>query len=217
MLPLQLPLTKKSDARPEAQPRWHPNFRNYEKLPDTKVVRTNFFINAAAITVAAALVLVTGYRELRIRDLSRQVASTQGEIDRNQKQSNEAERLSKVFADEEKKFTEAAAFTASPLSSSELVLLLGQTLPKEVQIELVDVRYGDGPGAQCLLRGLVSGTKDQASGACSSYVDTLRTTPRFAAVFDSVSLNSINPDARGLLNFEIVMKFKSAGKEKKKP
>ena len=26
-------------------PAWHPNFRNYEKLPDIKVVRTAFFVN----------------------------------------------------------------------------------------------------------------------------------------------------------------------------
>jgi hypothetical protein len=221
MLSLQLPLLKKSDAAQEVLPQWHPNFRNYEKLPDTKVVRTTFFINVAAVTLAAALVLLTGYREMRIRDLTRQIAETQAEIDRNQKQSNEAERLSKIFADEEKKLLEVAAFTATPVSPSEMVLLLGETLPKEVQIELVDLRYGEGgntANAQCVLRGVVAGTKDQASGIASSYVETLGKVPKFAEIFDSVRLNSINPDPRSnLLDFEIVMKFKAAGKEKKKP
>ena len=46
-------LKKKSDAAAPAVPAWHPNFRDYEKLPDVKVVRTAFFINAAAIVAFA--------------------------------------------------------------------------------------------------------------------------------------------------------------------
>ena len=43
-------LKKKSEAAAAPTvPAWHPNFRNYEKLPDLKVVRTAFFVNGAAI------------------------------------------------------------------------------------------------------------------------------------------------------------------------
>lgn len=215
MLSLKLPLTRKSDAAPASAPRWHPNFRNFERLPDTKVVRTTFFINAGAIAVAASLLLWLGYREYHLRDLNLQINEAQAEIDRNQKQNNEALRLSKAFADEEKKLLEALAFVRTPLPVTEFILLLGQTLPKEVQIEFVDMRITDPSNPQCVLRGLVAGTKDQASGAASNYVDTLRTAPRLAAAFDSVSLTALNTDPRtGLLNFEIILKFKT-GKEKK--
>ena len=47
-----LSLTKKSDAVPVAAPLWHTNFRNFDRLPDTKVVRTAFFVNTAAGAVA---------------------------------------------------------------------------------------------------------------------------------------------------------------------
>jgi hypothetical protein len=215
MLSLKLPLTRKSDAVPVSAPHWHPNFRNFERLPDTKVVRTTFFINAAAIALAASLLLWLGYREYHLRDLNLQINEAQAEIDRNQKQNNEALRLSKAFADEEKKLLEAQAFVRVPLPVTEFVFLLGQTLPKEVQIEFVDMRITDPASPQCVLRGLVAGTKDQASGTASNYVDTLRTTPRLAAAFDSVSLTSLNTDPRtGLLNFEIILRFKT-GKEKK--
>lgn len=215
MLSLKLPLTRKSDAGPAAAPLWHPNFRNFERLPDTKVVRTTFFINAAAIALAVSLALWVGYREFHVRDLNQQIDEAQAEIGRNQKQNAEALRLSKSFAAEEAKLTEAQNFVQTPLPVSEFIILLGQTLPKEIQIEFADMRIKDPTNPQCVIRGLVAGTKDQASGTASNYVDILRTAPRFAAAFDSVSLTALNTDPRtGMLNFEIILKFKT-GKGKK--
>ena len=56
-----LQLTRKSDAEPAAAPLWHPNFRNYDRLPDTKAVRTALLVNlvagAAAVVAAAAYLL----------------------------------------------------------------------------------------------------------------------------------------------------------------
>ena len=71
-------LKKKSDASTAAQvPPWHPNFRNYEKLPDVKQVRTAFFVNAAAITVALALLTYFGVQEWQLRSLNAQIADWQ--------------------------------------------------------------------------------------------------------------------------------------------
>jgi hypothetical protein len=209
-------LIRKSDAVQQGAPLWHPNFRDFERLPDTKVVRTTFFINAAAIAIAAGLLLMVGYREYHMREINRQISDTQADIDRNQKQSKDALEHSKKFADEEKKIREASAFVTRPVSPSEMILLLGQTLPREVQIESTDIRYSDSAPGQCVVRGLIAGTKDQASGAASSYVDTLRNSPKLAAIFQTINLNSLNTEARnGVLTFEIVLTFKSAGKGKK--
>jgi hypothetical protein len=215
MLAFQLPLTRKSDATPVAAPLWHPNFRNYERLPDTKVVRTTFFINAASIMVALLLLLWVGFREFKIHELGQQITDAQGEIDKNQKQNNEAIRLSAVFAEQDKKLADAEAFARMPLSPLDFVLTLGRTLPKEIQIESADIRLADLGTSQCILRGFVTGTKDQGSGIVSAYLEALRATPKFAAVFDSVSLISLNDAKNNLLSFEIVCKFKAPGKEKK--
>ena len=48
MLPLLKKKTKAASSAPQ-MPAWHPSFRNYERLPDIKVVRTVFFVNAVAI------------------------------------------------------------------------------------------------------------------------------------------------------------------------
>ncbi len=204
---------KKRDAEPVVAPAWHPNFRNFERLPDTKVVRTTFFINVAAGALALLLAGVVGWREYETRTFGGQAEAADARIAANQAKNAEALRLTKIFNDEEKKFAEAAAFVDTPISASEFVTLLGETLPREIQLEYIDYRPNDAANPQCTIRGLAAGSKDQASGAASAYVETLRTTPRFAEVFSAVELRALNPDARsGTLIFEIVLKFKPAAK-----
>ena len=211
-----LSLTKKSDEESAAAPLWHPNFRNFERLPDTKVVRTTFFINTAAAAVALSLLLWLGYREMHIRSLGEQVADSQRQIDSNLKQSNEAIRLSKVFEDEEKKLTDTAAFISGPIPPLDFLLTLAQSLPKEIALESIDLRLAGQPVPQCNLRGIVAGTADQATGVASAFTDRLHTLPHVAAVFDTVTLTSLDRDpARGVMIFEIVMKGKTGAKEKK--
>lgn len=208
-------LNKKRDAEPAAAPAWHPNFRNFERLPDTKVVRTNFFINVAAAAAAVLLLGYVGWREFQAATYRQQAATAQEEIERDRKESDAGLRLTKQFGDEEKKFTEAAAFVKAPIAPTEMLAVLGSSLPAEIQIEYLDLRPNDPTDPRCVLRGLAAGSKDQASGAASAYVETLRTQPRFAEVFGSVNLTTLNADARsGMLVFEIVMKFKAPGGKK---
>lgn len=209
-------LIKKSDANSASAPLWHPNFRNFERLPDTKVVRTTFFINVSAITLAAILLILVGVREYRVMDLNAQINTTQVVIGKTSKDNAEAIKLSKIFETEGKKIAEASAFTKRTMAPSAFVLLLGKTLPKEVQIESVDMRFSGASGDQCVLRGTVAGTKDTASGAADKYVGVLKNSSLIGSMFESVNMPSINPDpAGGFMRFEIVIKFKTAGKETK--
>ena len=213
-----LSLTKKGDAQPAVAPLWHPNFRNFERLPDTKVVRTAFFINAAAIAVTLGLLLWFGSREYTIKNLGDQIAEAQKQIDDNSRQNKEALRLSKLFADEQKKLTEAETFRASAIRPSEFVSLLGETLPREISIDLLEGKLtaqGTSPGSY-QLRGVVAGTPDQASGAASRFVDLLRAQQKLGTIFDPITLNSLNRDARSnFLAFDITMKMKPETMEKK--
>lgn len=211
-----LSLTKKSDAQSETAPLWHANFRNFDRLPDTKVVRTTFFINTAAGAVAIALLSWLGYREYRLYNLGEQIAGAQREIDSNAKKNTEALRLSQIFTDEDKKLTDADAFLRVPISASEYVLLIGQSLPKEISIDFADLRLPADPKNQmCVLRGMVAGTRDQAAGTASSYVDQLRAHPRLGAIFDPITLDKLTPDgATGFMSIEISLKVKT---EVKKP
>lgn len=209
-----LSLTKKSDE-PVVVPLWHANFRNFERLPDTKVVRTTFFVNTAAGAVALALLMWLGYGEYRLHNLGEQIAAAQREIDANTKQNTEALRQTKIFSDEEKKLTEVETFVKAPVPVSEYIELIGQTLPKEISIDFADIRISpDQKSQNYVLRGVVAGTRDQAAGTASSYVDVLRNHPRLGAIFDPISLDKLTPDAgTGFMSFEITLKVKTEAKK----
>ena len=210
-----LSLTKKSDAQQVAAPLWHTNFRNFERLPDTKVVRTTFFINTAAIAVTIGLLLWLGYREYHIYNLGEQIAGAQKDIDTNAKQNKEALRLTKIFADEEKKLVEAEAFLKGPITLSGFVNLLGQTLPKEISIDFIEMRMPlDSKNQVFVLRGLVAGSRDKAAGSASSYVDMLRNHQQLGAIFDPITLDKLSPDGpSGFMSFENTLKVKTEAKK----
>ena len=76
---------------------WHPNFRNYEKLPDIKVVRTAFFVNGAAIFVATALGIFFGFKEWQLHVVNNQLAQVEAVINRDKRVSDQAVALFKKF------------------------------------------------------------------------------------------------------------------------
>ena len=204
-----LTLSKKSDDQSEAEPLWHPNFRNFERLPDTKVVRTTFFVNAASIAITLALAMWVFYREYHIRTLEQQISATEQQISSTTKPNVEALRLNKLFIAEDQKVAEVVNFVQTPIATSEFVGVVGQTLPKEIQIDSIEMR-----NPIFMLRGLVAGTKDQASGSASTYVELLRASPRLSSVFETISLDKLTPSSSpGTLSFEISLKVKTGGKK----
>jgi hypothetical protein len=210
-----LSLKRKSDAQPVAAPRWHANFRNFERLPDTKVVRTAFFINTAAVAAAVGVILWLGNAEYKNHAIREQIAVAEADIEANKRPNAEAVRLSKQFADETKKFVEAAAFLNIPITPLEYAAIIGETMPREVLIDFLETKtWGDNPKVPTVyqLRGRVAGSPDQASGVASQYVDTLRAHPRLSQVFASITLNKINRDVSGgFLAFEILLTVKAPG------
>ena len=201
-----------------AAPRWHTNFRNFERLPDTKVVRTAFFINTAAVAVTIGLLLAVGYREYKILNIREQVAQAEADIETNKKPNAEATRLSKLFAEQNKKLEEAAAFMRTPVTLLEYAGIIGETLPREMLIDYLETRApaeNSKTATVYQLRGRVAGSPDQASGVANQYVDMLRAQPRLTEIFESISLNKINRDASGgFLAFEITLAVKPPGKAK---
>ncbi|HTL67125.1 MAG TPA: hypothetical protein VL200_05645 [Lacunisphaera sp.] len=184
-------------------------------MPDTKVVRTTFFINMGAVVITASLMLWLGYREFHIRNLVELTAGSQKEIDANVKQSNEAIRLTKVFDEEQKKIADAKAFAVNPISPTDVVTFLARTLPAEISLESLDLKLAPPAPVQCTLRGIVAGSADQATGVVSTYTDFLRNQPEVSGTFETINLNSLDRDAaRGVMVFEIQLKAKPAKKEK---
>ncbi|HRI81274.1 MAG TPA: hypothetical protein PLF88_02475 [Opitutaceae bacterium] len=203
-------LKKKTDAAAaNRMPAWHPNFRNYEQLPDTKAVRTSFFINGGAITVALVLLVYFAVQELQLHSINAQVADWDAQIARDRPASNQAVTQFKQFQAEEAKIAEVTTFLSVRPVVSNLVLRVGQTLPANIALDAFDLRENT-----INLRATVRGSPDMASGYASQYVDQLRGDAILGPLLDDVALTNINRvPSTGRLAIEIVLKLKPPAKK----
>lgn len=206
-------LKKKNEAAaaPPLVPNWHPNFRNFEKLPDTKVVRTAFFINGAAIFIAVALGIYLGTKEWQLRVIKVQIADEQRKIDRDKRPSDQGVGLYKKFQAEEARIGEVDAFIKSKPLFSVLVLRLGETLPTNIAIDNIDFRE-----TGLVLRLSVRGAPDTAPGYATAYLDQLRADKQLSQFeeFTFTSTPTLNPST-GRMAVEFFLKLKpSAGGKK---
>lgn len=164
-----LSLLKKSDSEAPALPAWHPNFRNYQKLPDIKVVRTAFFVNGVAALVLLSLATYFGFQEWKLRVINTQLAQVEEQIARDKPVSDQAVALYKKFQAEEAKVLEVDGFIQSKPLVSPLLLRLSQTLPSNVALDNFDLR-----DAGLSLRLSVRGDATAASGHTTAYYEQLR-------------------------------------------
>lgn len=191
-------------------PAWHPNFRNFERLPDTKVVRTAFFVNGVALVIAAVLLFSFGYQTYVLHDLNRQVAEWQTQIDRDRHSSDQAIALFKKYQAEAARFAEIDAFVKSKPAVSPLLLQFGQTLPHNIAVDLFDLTT-----TGLRLVGTVRGSPDQASGYASAYLDQLRDDPVLKDTFDDIALVNLSRSrATGRLSVEFSLHLKGAPDKK---
>jgi hypothetical protein len=203
-------LKKKPDAAAaNLTPAWHPNFRNFERLPDTKVVRTTFFVNGSAIAVALLLFVYTGNRELNLHGINSQIEEVEAQIVRDKPASDKAVSLFAKFQGEAAQLNEVDAFIKARPIVSDLILRIGQTLPTNVALDYFDLREN-----VLILRGTVRGAPDMASGYASAYVEQLRVDPELVLKIDDVVLKNLNRiPITGRLAIEIELKLKGAAKK----
>jgi hypothetical protein len=203
-------LKKKPDAAAaNLTPAWHPNFRNFERLPDTKVVRTTFFVNGSAIAVALLLFVYTGNRELNLHGINSQIEEVEAQIVRDKPASDKAVSLFAKFQGEAAQLNEVDAFIKARPIVSDLILRIGQTLPANVALDYFDLREN-----VLILRGTVRGAPDMASGYASAYVEQLRVDPELVLKIDDVVLKNLNRiPITGRLAIEIELKLKGAAKK----
>ena len=206
-------LKKNPDGSGQGARPWHPNFRNVATLPDTKVVRTTFFINALAGIAAAALLMLVAYQEYTLADFRSQIARLDEQIGRDKRQSQEAVALFGKFQAEEKKLQEVQTF----LGTNKVVLpdflnRIGQSIPAKVSI--IAMEYSD---AGINLRGSVVGTPEEASGMISVYEKALKADEEIGRRFNQIALTNLSRDAQnGRLSFEIKLSNVQPKNEAKK-
>ncbi|CAM3070589.1 PilN domain-containing protein [Rariglobus hedericola] len=199
-------LKKPSDKSAVTVPAWHPNFRNFERLPDTKVVRTSFFTNGLAVFIACVLAVYVGYKEYALREMTIETENASSAIRKNKPASDQAVVEYKKFQEQEKKVLALRDFlSTSGMPLSDLILRLGSALPASITLNNIEYQ-----STAVLIRGRIEGASDEASGRAVAFVDTLRKDEAFSKLFGEVSLSSIVRDpGTGQMRFQIDLTFKS--------
>jgi hypothetical protein len=205
---MDLSLKKKTEAVAPVVLNWHPNFRNYQRLPDIKVVRTAFFINTVAVTIVVFFAAFLCMREYQLHSINVQIAEAQARIDRDKPGSDRMVESFKAFQAEERRLQAVSAFTGSRPAVTPIILRLAETLPSSVALSLVDIREKG-----VTVRGVVRGSPDLAAGRANAYVDLLRKDKELSRFFDEVSLAGMNPNAvDGRLSIELNLRFSTPRK-----
>lgn len=200
-------LRKKADASNQV-PAWHPNFRNYEQLPDTKAVRTTFYTNGGAVLAALVMLVYFGIQEMQLHSVNGQISDWETQINRDREASNRAVAQFKQFQAEEAKIAQVNAFLAVRPVVSDLILHLGQTLPANVAIDSFDLR-----DTTINVRATVRGAPEMASGYANQYVEQLKVDPVLSQTIADVALTNLNRvPSTGRLAIEIVLRLKPPAK-----
>jgi len=197
---MKLPLKRTGQAA--YAPNWHPNFRNTQLLPDLKVVRTTFFINALCIAVASAVLMFTGYREFQAFDLRSKMSTANSRMEEMRSENDQLLAQNREFMEGVRKFEEARAFVGASLSGTDLLRALGGSLPEQLEFNAVTYEKN-----LLSLRGTIRADSESASQRASAYLDVLRGDPFIGKVFTDISLTNLQRDTGSQgMSFEIVLK-----------
>ena len=180
---------------------WHPDFRVVAALPDTKVIRTSFLVNFAAVAVLLRRGVLVYRQESEISSVRSQVDEWTRRTEAQRPQLTKATQMQKEFSDGEKKVRQIQEFVAPRIIASDFLLLIAETLPRLTLIDVIDM------SAEVVrLRGTVVGS---SASLAQTYADQLAAHPAIVAITDSVRLRSQNRDQAGnRFTFEIELKLK---------
>ena len=181
---------------------WHPNFRIEQALPDTKVIRTSFAINAVAVALALGMGALVALQELQLSEVNERCAQWQKTADGHRPRFNKATQLQRDFAEGEKKMRQVEEFLTPQMRASDFMVLVSESLPRLIVLDSIDM-----VGDAVRLRGTVVGP---SASVAKTYADQLASSSAVMALMDSVRLSSQNREQDGeRFSFEIEMKLKN--------
>lgn len=188
---------------------WHPNFRVVATLPDTKVIRTAFLVNAVAGSLLVVVLFALVSRELALGEVRAELGSVETtgvlrEIADGQPKLTQMSKLQGDFAAAEAKLREIEGFVSSPLVGSVFLSDIARTLPRLIVINAIEYREGN-----VVLQGTVVGASERATVLAKQYAEQLASEPAFASTVAKVQLRRLEREkTTGRLSFEIDMALK---------
>ena len=205
----------KSKGKTTAQAQWHADFRVIDTLPDTKLIRTDFMLTFAAVSLAVGLLFFLGFREFKGILLGREIAELKNNIEQNTADNQQNLRLDGQFNSLSKKVNELESFRYNPYPAPDILLALSDIRSKKIVLSDVvfrEMNFGDRrnpiQGSQVTLSGSVTGSSEQATQIVNDYVEKLESLEMFSEyIVNKIQLDSLDRD-KELGSFEFSISFK---------
>lgn len=116
-------------SKHDIQPYWRPDFKIQSTLPDIKVVRTDFIINAIAVALMLIAAFTLLQHEYRAYSLNRSIASMEQSIEETVANNNQNLEESERFRESAQSVAELQIFFRAPFAAHELLAELARLKP----------------------------------------------------------------------------------------
>ena len=110
---------------------------NPAKLPDIKVVRTNFIINFFAIAFFVITGVLLLQREYRVRALGEAIERLEEQVEKASPENTKSLKLSKQFVEAGKKVAEVELFYLAPFTAQEFLVALADFRPGKTTLKSI--------------------------------------------------------------------------------
>ena len=186
----------------DLEPNWHSDFRDLITLPEDRVVRVRFLINACAGALAFILFLLVGWLLFTRHSVAAQLHFWDEKITTHRREYDELQFVLRDYMIEAGKIQDACDLIYIPFVPSEFVLNISRTLPDRMTVDTIG--YANGT---VTMRGSLAESPEQASRVLGHYIETLRNDAQVKSLFGDITAPSLDRARQdNLFNFEIVLK-----------
>lgn len=189
---------------------WRPNFRDYEALPDIRVVRAKFFVPALFITLAVVFLSYIIFSEYKAMNLQDSIDLIQTEIDTDEARHAETVKLNGEFMKLVRSVDEMVAFEAEQLIGSDFLLAISSKLLEGMYLSRIEYERD-----LVVIIGNLNVPAEEASRIVDEYLQSLKDEDILEGKLTVYKLTSLERDSNsGTIKFRI--EISPAEKEEKK-
>lgn len=187
-------------------PHWHVDLRIVAELPEDNIIGTRFLANVVFTSIAAALLLYTGWLGYTNLSLQHQITDWEQRINDNRAEVRDIQHMQREYFAEAVKIDQAYALVRPHFHVSAFVANLGRTRPEQMTVDLIE--WND---SGVVVRGSIHEPSKRASELLRDYIDQLKKHDKIASLFREIDITDIDRGSGGdSLRFEILFRLQPA-------
>ncbi len=179
---------------------WKTDFRQIGSLPDTKAVRTSFYVNIGAAGILAASLIYVAINESSISDKETELQALTSDASRMQPTNTDITNKDKQFSAQKARLLDIENFiNTQGMDPLNFIQSVAESLPPQVILENIEQKASIGK-----ITGYVKSSAEVATGIVYNLEQALNKHATLAKNFSSISISNVVKDSQNeRLNFEI--------------